>query len=58
MSQEEKRGIPADGSLALSHRARAFQKFAHAGLSQGWPRAAASGKKSGAEASRAQGTGS
>ena len=25
MSSEEKHGIPADGSLALSHRARAFQ---------------------------------
>jgi XTP/dITP diphosphohydrolase len=28
MSSEEKHGIPPDGSLALSHRARAFQKFA------------------------------
>jgi XTP/dITP diphosphohydrolase len=28
MSSEEKHGLPADGSLALSHRARAFQKFA------------------------------
>ncbi len=28
MSSEEKHGIPADGSLALSHRARAFQAFA------------------------------
>ncbi len=28
MSAEEKHGIPADGSLALSHRARAFQKLA------------------------------
>ena len=28
MSAEEKHGIPADGSIALSHRARAFQKFA------------------------------
>jgi XTP/dITP diphosphohydrolase len=27
MSAEEKHGIPADGSPALSHRARAFQKF-------------------------------
>jgi XTP/dITP diphosphohydrolase len=27
MSSEEKHGIPADGALALSHRARAFQKF-------------------------------
>ena len=25
MSAEEKHGIPADGSTALSHRARAFQ---------------------------------
>jgi XTP/dITP diphosphohydrolase len=32
MSAEEKHGIPADGSLALSHRARAFQKFARARL--------------------------
>jgi XTP/dITP diphosphohydrolase len=28
MSAEEKHGVPADGSLALSHRARAFQTFA------------------------------
>ena len=28
MSSQEKHGIPADGSLALSHRARAFQAFA------------------------------
>jgi XTP/dITP diphosphohydrolase len=28
MSPEEKHGLPADGSLALSHRARAFQKLA------------------------------
>ena len=28
MSAEEKHGIPADGSIALSHRARAFQEFA------------------------------
>ena len=27
-SAEEKNRIPADGSLALSHRARAFQKLA------------------------------
>ena len=27
MSSEEKHGLPADGSLALSHRARAFQKL-------------------------------
>jgi XTP/dITP diphosphohydrolase len=32
MSAEEKHGIPADGSLALSHRARAFQKLASARL--------------------------
>jgi XTP/dITP diphosphohydrolase len=32
MNAEEKHGIPADGSLALSHRARAFQKFARAWL--------------------------
>jgi XTP/dITP diphosphohydrolase len=32
MTSEEKHGIPADGSLALSHRARAFQKFAQARL--------------------------
>jgi len=32
MGPEEKHGIPADGSLALSHRARAFQKLAHARL--------------------------
>ena len=32
MSSLEKHGIPADGSLALSHRARAFQKFARARL--------------------------
>ena len=32
MSAEEKHGIPPDGSLALSHRARAFQKFACACL--------------------------
>jgi XTP/dITP diphosphohydrolase len=30
MSAEEKHGIPADGSLALSHRARAFQKLQRA----------------------------
>ncbi len=28
MSSQEKHGIPADGSRALSHRARAFQAFA------------------------------
>jgi len=32
MSAEEKHGIPADGSEGLSHRARAFQKLAHARL--------------------------
>jgi XTP/dITP diphosphohydrolase len=32
MSAEDKHGIPADGSLALSHRARAFQKLARARL--------------------------
>ncbi len=32
MSAEEKHGIPADGSLALSHRARAFQKLARTRL--------------------------
>jgi XTP/dITP diphosphohydrolase len=32
MRAEEKHGVPADGSLALSHRARAFQKFARARL--------------------------
>ena len=32
MSAEEKHGIPADGSLALSHRARAFQKLQRARL--------------------------
>jgi XTP/dITP diphosphohydrolase len=32
MSAEEKHRIPADGSLALSHRARAFQQFARARL--------------------------
>lgn len=30
MSSEEKHSIPSDGSLALSHRARAFQIFARA----------------------------
>jgi XTP/dITP diphosphohydrolase len=30
MYADEKHAIPADGSLALSHRARAFQKFARA----------------------------
>jgi len=30
MTAEEKHGLPADGSLALSHRARAFQKLAAA----------------------------
>jgi XTP/dITP diphosphohydrolase len=32
MSAEEKHGLPADGSLALSHRARAFQALARACL--------------------------
>lgn len=32
MSSEEKHGIPADGSQALSHRARAFQAMARAHL--------------------------
>jgi XTP/dITP diphosphohydrolase len=32
MRAEEKHGVPADGSLAMSHRARAFQKFARARL--------------------------
>ncbi len=32
MSADEKHGIPADGSRALSHRARAFQQFARACL--------------------------
>ena len=32
MSSVEKHGIPADGSQALSHRARAFQKLAQACL--------------------------
>jgi XTP/dITP diphosphohydrolase len=35
MSADEKHGIPADGSLALSHRARAFQLLARACLSEG-----------------------
>ena len=30
MTSEEKHGLPSDGSLALSHRARAFQKLAQA----------------------------
>src|SRR5947209_18866066 len=33
MMSAEKHAIPADGSLALSHRARAFQKLARACLS-------------------------
>jgi XTP/dITP diphosphohydrolase len=32
MSAAEKHGLPADGSLALSHRARAFQRLARACL--------------------------
>jgi XTP/dITP diphosphohydrolase len=35
MSAEEKHGIPADGSRALSHRARAFQKLQRARLMSG-----------------------
>jgi XTP/dITP diphosphohydrolase len=35
MSAEEKHGIPADGSQALSHRARAFQMLAAALLTPG-----------------------
>lgn len=34
MASEEKHGIPADGSQALSHRARAFQLFARACLAR------------------------
>ena len=34
MAAEEKHGIPADGSRALSHRARAFQRFARAALAE------------------------
>ncbi|HLW89808.1 MAG TPA: RdgB/HAM1 family non-canonical purine NTP pyrophosphatase [Roseiarcus sp.] len=34
MTAEEKHGIPADGSRALSHRARAFQDLARACLKQ------------------------
>jgi len=32
MTASEKHGLPADGSLALSHRARAFQLLARARL--------------------------
>jgi XTP/dITP diphosphohydrolase len=32
MASDEKHGVPADGSRALSHRARAFQDFARACL--------------------------
>lgn len=32
MTAQEKHGVPADGSLALSHRARAFQSLARACL--------------------------
>jgi XTP/dITP diphosphohydrolase len=32
MNSQEKHGLPADGSLALSHRARAFQKLQRARL--------------------------
>ena len=35
MGAEEKHGLPADGSLALSHRARAFHKLARARLATG-----------------------
>lgn len=34
MSSDEKHGVPADGSQALSHRARAFQALARACLSR------------------------
>jgi len=34
MTAEEKHGVPADGSRALSHRARAFQELAKACLGQ------------------------
>jgi inosine/xanthosine triphosphate pyrophosphatase family protein len=34
MTGQEKHGIPADGSPALSHRARAFQSFARACLAE------------------------
>ena len=30
MTAQEKHGLPSDGSLALSHRARAFQQLARA----------------------------
>jgi XTP/dITP diphosphohydrolase len=39
MSSEEKHGIPADGSVALSHRARAFQKLQRTAVSGGLDRA-------------------
>ena len=32
MPPEEKHGLPPDGSRALSHRARAFQRFARTAL--------------------------
>jgi len=32
MTSDEKHGIPADGSTALSHRARAFQMLSRACL--------------------------
>ena len=35
MNAEEKHGLPADGSRALSHRARAFQALAKACLARG-----------------------
>ena len=37
MNSQEKHGIPADGSLALSHRARAFQKLQRARLGRRRP---------------------
>ena len=37
MSADEKHGLPADGSQALSHRARAFQMLAHACLKGNQP---------------------
>lgn len=35
MTSQQKHGIPADGSQALSHRARAFQHLSHACLTRG-----------------------
>lgn len=34
MAADEKHGVPADGSRALSHRARAFQRFAAVALDE------------------------